>query len=56
MSDDILAEQFETHREHLRAVGFRMLGSTAESDDAVQETWLKLSRSDADASRTSAGG
>ncbi|MEE2061091.1 sigma-70 family RNA polymerase sigma factor [Rhodococcus artemisiae] len=49
MSDEILAEQFETHREHLRAVGFRMLGSTVESDDAVQETWLKLSRSDTDA-------
>lgn len=49
MSDEVLAGQFETYREHLRAVGFRMLGSTSEADDAVQETWLKLSRSDTDA-------
>lgn len=48
MSDEILARQFEEHREHLRAVGFRMLGSTAEADDAVQETWLRLSRTDTD--------
>jgi len=44
---DFLAEQFEEHRPHLRAVAYRMLGSTAEADDAVQEAWLRLSRSDA---------
>jgi RNA polymerase sigma-70 factor, ECF subfamily len=41
------AEQFEQNRRHLRAVAQRMLGSTAEADDAVQEAWLRLSRSDA---------
>ena len=43
---DFLAEQFEEHRTHLRAVAYRMLGSVSEADDAVQETWLRLSRSD----------
>jgi RNA polymerase sigma-70 factor (ECF subfamily) len=43
---DVLAERFETHRSHLRAVGYRMLGSLSEADDAVQEAWLRLSRSD----------
>ena len=42
-----LAEQFEEHRARLRAVAYRMLGSPSEADDAVQETWLRLSRSDA---------
>ena len=42
----LLAEQFESHRDHLRAVAYRMLGSTGEADDAVQEAWLRLSRSD----------
>lgn len=42
-----LAQQFETNRGHLRAVAYRMLGSLSEADDAVQETWLRLSRSDA---------
>lgn len=42
-----LAEQFEAHRTHLRSVAYRMLGSLAEADDAVQEAWLRLSRSDA---------
>jgi RNA polymerase sigma factor (sigma-70 family) len=42
-----LAERFEEHRTHLRAVAYRMLGSLSEADDAVQEAWLKLSRSDA---------
>ncbi|MEZ0372247.1 MAG: sigma-70 family RNA polymerase sigma factor [Candidatus Sericytochromatia bacterium] len=42
-----LAERFETHRKHLRAVAFRLLGSLSEAEDAVQETWLRLSRSDA---------
>jgi RNA polymerase sigma factor (sigma-70 family) len=39
-----LAERFEEHRAHLRAVAYRMLGSLAEADDAVQDTWLRLSR------------
>ena len=39
-----LAEQFEEHRTHLRAVAYRMLGSTTEADDAVQETWIRLGR------------
>src|ERR1700754_2717913 len=43
---NFLAEKFEANRAHLRAVAYRMLGSTAEVDDAVQETWLRLSRSD----------
>jgi RNA polymerase sigma-70 factor (ECF subfamily) len=45
--ENFLAEKFEANRAHLRAVAFRMLGSPAEVDDAVQETWLRLSRSDA---------
>ncbi|NOJ42605.1 sigma-70 family RNA polymerase sigma factor [Bradyrhizobium australiense] len=44
-----LAEKFEANRAHLRAVAYRMLGSTSEVDDAVQETWLRLSRSDTSA-------
>ncbi|MEU2159406.1 sigma-70 family RNA polymerase sigma factor [Streptomyces sp. NPDC019396] len=43
---EYLAERFEAHRSHLRAVAYRMLGSLSEADDAVQEAWLKLSRSD----------
>ncbi len=42
-----LAQRFEGHRAHLRAVAYRMLGSSAEADDAVQEAWLRLSRVDA---------
>lgn len=45
---ELLAERFEAHRTHLRAVAYRMLGSLSEADDAVQEAWLRLSRSDAD--------
>jgi RNA polymerase sigma-70 factor (ECF subfamily) len=41
-----LTEQFEAHRSHLRRVAFRILGSPAEADDAVQEAWLRLARSD----------
>ena len=41
-----LTKKFEANRAHLRAVAYRMLGSTSEVDDAVQETWLRLNRSD----------
>jgi len=44
---DLLAHRFEEHRTRLRAVAYRMLGSLSEADDAVQEAWLRLSRSDA---------
>jgi RNA polymerase sigma factor (sigma-70 family) len=43
---DWLAERFETHRPHLRSVAYRMLGSVTEADDAVQEAWVRLSRTD----------
>jgi RNA polymerase sigma factor (sigma-70 family) len=43
---DWLAERFQEHRPRLRAVAYRILGSTVEADDAVQETWIRLSRSD----------
>src|ERR671923_1640046 len=45
---DWLADRFEEHRSRLRGVAYRMLGSVSEADDAVQEAWLRLSRSDAD--------
>jgi RNA polymerase sigma factor (sigma-70 family) len=45
--DEFLAERFEQHRAHLRAVAYRMLGSAGEADDAVQEAWLRVSRADA---------
>ena len=45
---EFLAEQFEEHRTRLRAVAYRMLGSLSEADDAVQEAWLRLSRTDSD--------
>jgi RNA polymerase sigma-70 factor (ECF subfamily) len=43
---EALAAEFEQHRPHLRHVAYRMLGSTSEADDAVQEAWLKLTRAD----------
>jgi RNA polymerase sigma-70 factor (ECF subfamily) len=43
---DYLAERFEEHRPHLRAVAYRMLGAVSEVDDAVQEAWLRLSRAE----------
>jgi RNA polymerase sigma factor (sigma-70 family) len=45
-ADEWIGEQFEVHRTHLRAVAYRLLGSSSEADDAVQEAWLRLSRSD----------
>ncbi len=43
-----LAQRFEAHRAHLQAVAFRLLGSTTEADDAIQEAWLRVSRAGAD--------
>jgi RNA polymerase sigma-70 factor (ECF subfamily) len=43
---DELADQFEEHRAHLRTVAYRMLGSASEAEDAVQETWIRLGRTD----------
>jgi RNA polymerase sigma factor (sigma-70 family) len=45
-SPEWLADQFEQHRAHLRAVAYRMLGSSSEADDAVQESWIRLGRTD----------
>ena len=52
---DWLAERFTEHRPHLRAVAYRMLGSLSDADDAVQEAWLRLSRSDASGVENMAG-
>lgn len=49
MGDDKLAARFEADRAHLQAVAYRLLGSASEADDAVQEAWLRLSRSDTSA-------
>ena len=46
--NDWLAQRFDAERRHLRAVAYRMLGSLADADDAVQETWLRLARTNAD--------
>src|ERR1700761_4760681 len=43
---DVVAERFEVHRARLRAVAYQTLGSASEADDAVQEAWLRLSRTD----------
>ena len=57
MDDEVrLAEQFEEHRARLRAVAYRMLGSIGEADDAVQEAWLRLRRTDPARSTTSPRG
>src|SRR5262245_43761319 len=49
MDDDAwLADRFEEHRTHLRAVAYRMLGSLTEADDAVQDAWVRVSRAGAD--------
>jgi DNA-directed RNA polymerase specialized sigma24 family protein len=54
---DWLADPFEEYRPYLRGVAYRMLGSLSEADDAVQEAWLRLSRSDtSETSRTYAAG
>jgi RNA polymerase sigma factor (sigma-70 family) len=52
---DGLAERFQVHRGHLRAVAYRMLGSLSEADDAVQDAWLRYSRADTSDVRNLAG-
>jgi DNA-directed RNA polymerase specialized sigma24 family protein len=48
---DWLANRFEEHRSHLRAVAYRMLGSVSEAEDGLQEAWLRVARADASAVR-----
>jgi RNA polymerase sigma factor (sigma-70 family) len=55
VGQETLAESFEGNRAHLRAVAYRMLGSLSEADDAVQEAWLRLSRSDTSAVQNLSG-
>jgi RNA polymerase sigma-70 factor (ECF subfamily) len=52
---DFLVEQFEHHRAHLRQVAYRMLGTMSDADDAVQEAWLRLNRTDSTAVRNLGG-
>jgi RNA polymerase sigma factor (sigma-70 family) len=52
---EMIAQQFEQHRERLRSVAFRMLGSTTEADDALQEAWLKVTRASTDTIDNPAG-
>ncbi|MER5883362.1 sigma-70 family RNA polymerase sigma factor [Streptomyces sp. NPDC001941] len=52
---EFLAERFEEHRPHLRAVAYRMLGTLSEAEDAVQESWLRLDRADASGVRNLGG-
>jgi RNA polymerase sigma-70 factor (ECF subfamily) len=53
--EEFLAEEFEEHRHHLKAVAFRMLGSAPEAEDAVQEAWIRLQRTDDDVIRNLGG-
>jgi RNA polymerase sigma factor (sigma-70 family) len=55
VNDPAMAAQFEEHRTRLHAVAYRMLGSTSEAEDAVQEAWLRLRRSDGEAIGNLAG-
>ena len=55
VDSDRLAAAFEEHRPHLRAVAYRLLGSMADADDAVQDTWLRLSGADASSVQNLAG-
>ena len=52
---DWLAQRFDAERSHLVGVAYRMLGSLAEAEDAVQETWVRLSRADASAAENLCG-
>ena len=53
--ENFLAEQFKANRSHLKSVAYRMLGSVSEAEDAVQETWLRLSRTEASDIRNMSG-
>ncbi|MGW5650706.1 RNA polymerase sigma factor SigJ [Streptomyces humi] len=55
MDTELLAGRFQEHRDHLRAVAYRMLGSLTEAEDAVQEAWFKLGRTDPDEIRNLGG-
>src|SRR5437764_14592669 len=56
IADQWLGGQFEQHRTHMRRIAYRMLGSLSDTDDAVQEAWLRLSRADAAAVENLGGG